>query len=106
VIPLPREAEWQTTGAPAVLMVIADPAHPPMRESQLLTTMFGLTEREAALTATLPAGLALGDAAEQLGIGRETARTHLAHALAKTGCTRQVDLVRLALATVSPAELT
>jgi DNA-binding CsgD family transcriptional regulator len=104
VIPLPREAEWQTTGAPAVLMVIADPAHPPTPESQLLTTMFGLTEREAALTATLAAGLALGDAAEQLGIGRETARTHLAHALAKTGCARQVDLVRLALATVPPAK--
>jgi hypothetical protein len=31
-------------------MVIADPAHPPMRESQLLTTMFGLTERAAELT--------------------------------------------------------
>jgi DNA-binding CsgD family transcriptional regulator len=104
VIPLPREAEWQTTGAPAVLMVLTDPAHPPIPGSQLLATVLGLTERESTLTATLAAGQALSDDAEQLGIGRETARAHLAHALAKTGCARQADLVRLALAIVPPAK--
>jgi DNA-binding CsgD family transcriptional regulator len=102
VIPLPRDGAWQAAGAPAVLVLIGDPTDAATPEVSQLMTMFGLTEREATLTASLTAGDTLSDAALHLGIGHETARTHLAHALAKTASARQVDLVRLALAAAPP----
>ena len=102
VVPLPRDGGWNMAGAPAVLVLLSDPAHAAIPEASQLMAMFGLTEREAALTASLTEGETLGNAALRLGIGHETARTHLAHALAKTGTARQVDLVRLALAAAPP----
>jgi len=39
----------------------------------------------------------LGEAAEGLGIQLSTARTRLKSIQAKTGCHRQLDLVRLAM---------
>jgi DNA-binding CsgD family transcriptional regulator len=85
------------------MMLITDPVRPAVPEARLLAVLFGLTEREAELTVLLTSGRSLGDAATQLEIGRETARTHLAHALARTGNARRLDLVRLAPAAVAPA---
>ncbi len=102
VMPLPRESRWQLSAAPVVLLLLVDPAQPANADAQALMTLFGLTAREAALTKLLADGGRLDDAAERLGIGRETARTHLARALDKTGTERQTDLVRLALAAALP----
>jgi len=102
IIPLRRESSWQVSGAPVVLLLIADPAQSADSDDKVLMTLFGLTAREAALTRLLAHGCRLEDAAKQLGIKRETARTHLARALGKTGTGRQVDLARLALAAVPP----
>jgi len=63
-----------------------------------LTSLFGLTEKEARLTAELCNGHAsLEEAAEHLGIGLSTGRTHLKHIFAKTGTRRQADLVKMVL---------
>ena len=102
VIPLRRDSRWQFPGAPVVLLLLVDPAQPANSDAEALMTLFGLTAREAALTKLLADGARLDDAAEHLGIGRETARTHLARALDKTGTERQADLVRLALAASLP----
>lgn len=102
IVPLPRESSWQVSGAPVALLLIADPAQPASSDARALMTVFGLTDREATLTTLLANGYRLNDAADQLGIGRETARTHLARALGKTGTERQTDLVRLALAAAPP----
>ncbi len=47
----------------------------------------------------LVSGGRLADAPARLGIGRETAKTHLRHVFSKTGTNRQAELVRLMLAT-------
>lgn len=63
-----------------------------------LISLFGLTSKEARLTAELCNGHAsLEEAAEQLGIGLSTARTHLKHIFAKTDTRRQADLVKMVL---------
>ena len=98
IIPLPRESSWRFSGTPVVLLLIVDPAEPAGSDTRALINLFGLTDREAALVALLADGYRLDAAAGQLGIGRETARTHLARSLHKTGTERQTDLVRLALA--------
>ncbi len=102
IIPLPRDSFWQLSGTPVVLLLIADPAQAVGSDVNVLMSLFGLTAREAALTALLANGCRLDDAAKRLGIKRETARTHLARALGKTGTERQADLARLALAAVPP----
>lgn len=102
IIPLPYELPWQLPGLPAALLLIVDPAHSTGSDAQTLGIVFGLTRREAELTTLLANGCRLYEAAERLGISRETARTHLANALGKTGTNRQTDLVRLALSVVRP----
>jgi len=64
---------------------------------QLVDT-FNLTEKEASLTAELCNGHAsLEDAAENLGIGISTARSHLKRIFSKTSTQRQADLIKMVL---------
>ncbi len=58
---------------------------------------FGLTPREAELVDRLARGERLREAACLLGMGYETARTHLARAMAKTGARCQASLVSTVL---------
>ncbi len=64
-----------------------------------LARRFKLTPAEAALAKALKTGMSLSEAAEARGVSRNTARTHLARLLAKTGSRRQSELV-LKLASV------
>ena len=62
--------------------------------------LFGLTRMEAQLALLLTEGLTLDEAAEQMNVRRNTARTHLRSIFSKTGVTRQTMLVRLLLNSV------
>ena len=62
-----------------------------------LARQYGLSPGEARLAEEIVNGAPLVEAAERLGIQVSTARTRLKVVQAKTGCGRQVDLVRLAL---------
>jgi DNA-binding CsgD family transcriptional regulator len=64
-----------------------------------LSRQFGLSPAEERLTEAIVNGVTLADAAEQIGIRISTARTRLKAIQTKTGCNRQVDLVRLAMST-------
>jgi DNA-binding CsgD family transcriptional regulator len=63
---------------------------------------FGLTPAETRLLAALLAGRRLAEAAADLGVAASTARTHLDAIFAKTGATRQAELMRLALQVAPP----
>jgi DNA-binding CsgD family transcriptional regulator len=82
----------------AVVVLVADPDERPVGRPELLRQLHGLTKREALLAAALCSGDSLREIAQQLGMGYNTARTHLARVLSKTGARRQSDLVRLLLA--------
>jgi DNA-binding CsgD family transcriptional regulator len=70
---------------------------------QSIARWYGLTPSEAKLAAALAEGESLEEAAELMGITRNTARTHLKRIFAKTGTNRQGALVRLLL--TGPATL-
>jgi DNA-binding CsgD family transcriptional regulator len=53
---------------------------------------FGLSPAEGRLLARLVSGETPAEAALALGVTLATAKTHLAHLLAKTGTARQADL--------------
>lgn len=82
-------------GAPRVAVLVADPesADPPSAEA--LRHLFGLTPTEARLAQLVAAGLAPKDAARRLGVAWNTVRRHLRSLFAKTGTSRQGELVRL-----------
>jgi DNA-binding CsgD family transcriptional regulator len=66
-----------------------------------ISELFGLTPAEAKLALLLSNGTTIPDAAQQLGITEISARTNLKRIFAKTGISRQVDLVRLILRSVA-----
>lgn len=86
---------------PAVAVFLRDPESSGSQPSQeLVRRLFGLTRMEAQLALLLTEGLTLDEAAEQMNVRRNTARTHLRSIFSKTGVTRQTMLVRLLLNSV------
>jgi DNA-binding CsgD family transcriptional regulator len=82
-----------------VVVFITDPERASPVPVERLQHYLGLTRAEAALVVWLAQGRRVEDAADELGITVNTARTQLKRALAKTGTGRQSELVRLALGT-------
>lgn len=90
-------------GASATLTVLVrDPESQARRAEELLRSLFALTPAEARLALAVADGLSPTDAAEQLGITVQTARTHLKRVFHKTATTRQAELVKLVLAEFPP----
>lgn len=86
---------------PAAAIFLRDPESSGIQPSQeVVRRLFGLTRMEASLALLLAEGLTLDEAAEQLNVMRNTARTHLRSIFCKTGVTRQTMLVRLLLNSV------
>jgi DNA-binding CsgD family transcriptional regulator len=81
----------------AAAIFITDPdarCEPP---PQLLMRLFGLTPAEARLAILLMEGETLAEAAEKIGITRNTAHSQLKAVFGKTGASRQSELVKLLL---------
>ena len=68
---------------------------------RLLREIYGLGGSEAALAACLMRGMDLAEAADAVGLTRESARTYSKRIFAKTGTTGQSDLVRSLLRSVA-----
>jgi len=71
-------------------------------DADAMAAAFGLTPAETRLLAGLLAGDTLTETAGALGIAATTARTHLDNIFAKTGVSRQAELMRLAARVSSP----
>lgn len=93
---------WSEGGnRPAAVVYLRDPeANAAQPSHELVRRLFGLTRMEATLALLLAEGLTLDEAAEQMNVRRNTARTHLRSIFCKTGVTRQTMLVRLLLNSV------
>ncbi len=90
------------TGPPAspfararILLLLNDLGARPMVRAEQLSRAFGLSSGEAKLAVALSGGASLQDAAHELGIANETARTRLKGVFAKTGVNRQTALIAL-----------
>jgi DNA-binding CsgD family transcriptional regulator/PAS domain-containing protein len=68
----------------------------------LLARAFSLTAAEVRILDSLMAGHTLTETAQHFGIARSTAKTHLDHIFAKTGVSRQTELVRLTMQMTQP----
>lgn len=79
----------------SVAVFISNLADAGLLNHDVLMTLYGLTPAEARLACALARGHELADLSVERQISRETLRTHLKRVLAKTGASRQADLVRL-----------
>jgi DNA-binding CsgD family transcriptional regulator len=84
-------------GPGTVLLILFDTDSAQRTPVDWIARQYGLTPSEQRLAEAIVNGTSLTDAAGQLGIQLSTARTRLKTIQAKTHCSRQADLVRLAL---------
>jgi DNA-binding CsgD family transcriptional regulator len=82
-------------GAARAIVLLTDIARPAVPSDALLRTRLGLTPAEARVALRLGTGESLADAAEALGITRETGRALLKRVFAKADVHRQAELVAL-----------
>ena len=96
VLPVRRNfRQFAGMGAPAVLVLITDPERQMPAAADLMRKLYGLTAKEAELAEKLSLGMSPEEAANDLNIQYETARTHLKHIYSKMGISRQNELVAL-----------
>ncbi|GGP27969.1 helix-turn-helix transcriptional regulator [Silvimonas amylolytica] len=98
ILPMTRptgEACGVAGQGPCALVIIQDTAIRAMTQPHLLAQMFGLTPAEVRLAQALLENTTVEEFATSQGVSRTTVRTHLAHLFAKTGTSRQAELVRM-----------
>jgi len=96
----PRAADNAVTTARVIVYLHALTGH--ARPSPvLLSQLFGLAPSEAILAILLSEGVTLREAAQQLGITENSARTYSKRVFLKTGVRRQADLVRVILRSIA-----
>jgi DNA-binding CsgD family transcriptional regulator/PAS domain-containing protein len=86
----------------AAVLVLSAIGTPQAPSVELVQSLFDLTPAEARIARSLASGKTVDDIASDSHISHNTIRTHIRGVLAKTGCTRQTDVVAL-LAGISPA---
>jgi DNA-binding CsgD family transcriptional regulator/PAS domain-containing protein len=82
-------------GKTSVAVFIDDPEDHPIVPADVLRTLFGLTPAEARLALSLLNGHSASETADLGCVSRETVKSQMKALLAKTGSSRQGELIRL-----------
>ena len=95
-------SEWSDSQAgPSVAVFISDPDQRDSASQQTLGELFSLTPAEARVAILLARGLSLADVSRAQNISPHTARAQLKSIFAKTGVSRQAELVRMVIKSVA-----
>jgi DNA-binding CsgD family transcriptional regulator len=106
VLPLHTGERRILCGAFAAMaaIFIQDPITVPASPGEAFAKLYGLTGSELRVLLAMAPGLSVKEAAELLGMGDTTARTHLQHAYEKTGTSKQTELLRLFMSSAPPVK--
>ena len=104
VAPIAVTGLFPSSRSASVVVLIEQPAQRSSAPLSEFTRTHGLSPAETGIASRLVRGMSLRQAAAELGISDNTARSHLKHVFAKTGARRQSDLVRRALTYQSDGE--
>lgn len=99
--PVPASQWSEGQSSPSVAVFISDPDLQESTSRQLLGDLFDLTPAEANLATLLARGLSLAQVSTAQGTSQHTIRAQLKSIFAKTGVSRQAELVRLVLKSVA-----
>ena len=97
VLPVNRGRAAFGTSRAAVLVLIVDPRTKLRVDPRQTAELLGLTPAEGLVAARLAEGMSIRQIVDASGRTENTVRSQVKQALAKTGCSRQAELVRLAL---------
>lgn len=97
VLPLKQGGTRPRLGPRASAAVFVGAVSGGANGAEAMSVAYRLTRMETRVLTILLAGQTLKQAGDELGIARTTARTHLDNLLAKTGASRQTELIRLAM---------
>ncbi len=95
--PIDPDSEVWSDGRAAAFLVINDGEPELSGVARRLRDLYGLSDAEARLTAALASGATVKEWAAHRGVSVETVRWQLKQVFAKTGVSRQSDLLRLVL---------
>ena len=101
VRPVPVSELSEGQSSPSAAIFISDPDLHESASRQALADLFELTPAEANLAILLARGLSLAEASQAQNISQHTARAQLKSIFAKTGVSRQAELVRLIIKSVA-----
>jgi DNA-binding CsgD family transcriptional regulator/PAS domain-containing protein len=99
--PVPENQWAEAEAVPSAVIFLSDPQAQAEAPLQVIKQLFGFTPAEASLAMLMANGMTLDEAADAMGVSRNTVRTHLRSVFAKTGVTRQPMLVSLILKSVA-----
>ncbi|MAC32365.1 MAG: helix-turn-helix transcriptional regulator [Haliea sp.] len=99
--PVPASEWGEGQSSPCVAVFISDPDIRESASQATLGQLFDLTPAESNLAILLSRGLSLAEVSEAQNISQHTARAQLKSIFAKTGVSRQAELVRLVLKSVA-----
>ena len=99
--PVPTSQWSEGQSSPCAAIFISDPDLQESASRQILGELFDLTPAEANLATLLARGLSLAEVSTAQSISQHTARAQLKSIFAKTGVSRQAELVRLVLKSVA-----
>lgn len=103
-VPLAQDATQPSAGPlrgeGRVALLIGAPGAVPRLDPEAVERLLGLSPTEARLAVAICEGMSLKCYARARGVAEGTARFQLKQVLAKTGATRQADLVRLVFSSV------
>jgi DNA-binding CsgD family transcriptional regulator len=88
---IPCRTEQGQAGA---LLIVTDLLSLVQVSREALAKIFHLSDREAEFAELFASGLRVDAIASRMAISVNTARVHLRHVLAKTGCVSQIELAR------------
>jgi DNA-binding CsgD family transcriptional regulator len=95
IFPLASGERRSGVFAGMVAVFVQDPVVMPSFPGEAFSKLYGLTRTELRVLLAMAPGLSVKEAAEMLGIGENTAKTHLQHIHSKTGTSKQTELMRL-----------
>jgi DNA-binding NarL/FixJ family response regulator len=104
ILPLKQGRRRNLSGpfAATAAVFVQNPADSPHYPGEAFSKLYGLTDAEWRVVLAMAPGLGVKDVAVLLGIGEVTARTHLQHVYAKTGTSKQTELLNLLKNSASP----
>jgi DNA-binding CsgD family transcriptional regulator/PAS domain-containing protein len=91
--------------AASVAMFVQDPAQVSPMPGEAFAKLYHLTGSELRVLLALAQGLGAKEAADILGIGEPTVRTHLQRMFSKTGTSRQAELLQLLQISTPPTKV-
>jgi DNA-binding CsgD family transcriptional regulator len=81
-----------------------NPTSVPQIPGEAFARLYGPDRSELRVVLAVAPGLGIPEAAELLGLGKETVKKHLQRAFEKTGTKRQAELARLLMASSPPTQ--